>query len=362
MGREVGVYVHIPFCVSRCKYCDFYSTTLLDLRHQYATAVATEAQDRISEGTPVRTIYFGGGTPSVLLTEDIALVLNTILSRSSIEPIEITLEANPGDLDIDKLRELRRFGINRLSIGIQSFNDEMLQRIGRRHNADEARQAVAMAKAAGFDNISIDLMYALPGQTIDDWKQQIYEALRLGVQHISAYCLSYEPNTVFGKLLASGLLSETDDETANQMADVLAEKLAANGFVHYEVSNFALPNYESRHNSSYWTNVPYIGLGAGAHSYDGATRSWNINDVNRYISDSLAHCLQPETETLTDDDKRMEQIMLGLRTNKGIELSAVDKAKADDYVRRGLLTIDNNRVIATRKGIHILNRIIEDLI
>lgn len=358
----IGVYIHIPFCKSRCKYCDFYSTTLLPLRHQYAQAVIEEWKTRVTEALDMRTVYFGGGTPSQLADEDIELILDAI-KHSALSTIEeITLEANPGDLTVDRLKALKSIGINRLSIGIQSFDDNMLQRLGRRHTAQHARQVVKDAQDAGFDNISIDLMYGLPEQTLDNWQQQIDEALKLKVQHISAYCLSYEENTPFGKMLSTGEITEIDEDTENEMADILSAKLKANGYIHYEISNFALPSKESKHNSSYWNAVPYIGLGAGAHSFDGQSRSWNIDDVKAYIQNALAHSLQPESEMLTNEEKHTEKIMLGLRTNIGVPKNEVDTKIADDYINRGILKEINGNIVATQQGLHILNRIIEDLI
>ncbi len=309
-----GVYLHIPFCKSRCKYCDFFSTTQLERREEYVQALLKEIARRVPEYEEITTIYFGGGTPSLMETEQITRLLNALLAKSSVAPVEITLEANPGDLAPDKLSAMRQIGINRLSIGVQSFNDTELQLIGRRHNAEQAKQAVCDAQQAGFDNISIDLMYALPGQTVESWTQSIDEALRLNCQHISCYCLSYEDGTPLTNLLEQGRIAQTDDETANAMYDQLCDKLTANGFIHYEVSNFALPNRHSKHNSSYWNNTPYIGLGAGAHSYDGQVRRWNIADLTAYIKQLSSGSTYWEEEMLSDEQKAIEvggQAVLG---------------------------------------------------
>ena len=270
---------------------------------------------------------------------------------------EITLEANPGDLTFDKLRALRQLGFNRLSIGVQSFRDAELAFLGRRHNAEQAREAVRLAQTAGFDNISIDLMYALPAQTLDDWRYNISEALRLNVQHISCYCLTYEPDTRLSRLVESGAVTPADEDTENAMYDILCETLKAAGYEHYEVSNFARPGFRSRHNSGYWNDTPYIGLGAGAHSYDGAKRRWNTADLDAYI-DSAPY----EEETLTPEQKQMEHIMLGLRTCEGVELTDLLRAKAQPFFASGQLTITNSRLVATQSGLHILNRIIESLV
>ncbi|MDY2943188.1 MAG: coproporphyrinogen-III oxidase family protein [Paludibacteraceae bacterium] len=397
-----SIYLHIPFCKSRCAYCDFFSTTQLSRREAYVDALCKEAKRRLSTLNsqlstlnsqpstlnPISTIYFGGGTPSLLSPDQIARILQAI---NAPQAIEVTLEANPGDLTPDYLRAIREAGVNRLSIGIQSFDDEVLRRIGRRHTAAEAKAAVKAAQAAGFDNISIDLIYGIPSQLstlnispdrsgrtrtlnsqrstlntqlLSAWEAQIEQALQLGVQHISTYCLSYEEGTRMTRMLEQGEITEVDEDTENAMYDLLVSQLIKAGFEHYEVSNFALPGYRSRHNSSYWNRTHYIGLGAGAHSYDGArTRSWNPDNLEEYIramerGEDAAAC-----ETLTDTDLYNERIMLGLRTAEGIALSELhNPALAQPYIERSLLqeTADR-RLTATISGIHILNRIIEDL-
>lgn len=373
-----GIYIHIPFCKTRCKYCDFFSTTHLEKRSQYVEALLAEMKDRIaiahSEASnspqsvqyPISTIYIGGGTPSTLEVEQLRRLGEEAIrlagDEAKGERREITLEANPGDITLEKATAWRAIGINRLSMGIQSFDDDLLRLIGRRHTAEQAREAVAIAQAAGFDNISIDLMYALPSQTMEQWQRDVAEALQLGVQHISTYGLIYEEGTVLTALLERGHITPVDEDTEIQMYDYLVEQLTANGFEHYEVSNFALPNRRSRHNSNYWNDTPYIGLGAGAHSYDGTVRSWNISDVDAYIEQAMAHHLQPEQEILTEEQRHTERVMLGLRTNQGISNCEIDLSKAMPYIEQGLLTQKGERIVATTKGYHILNRIIEDLL
>ena len=360
-----GIYIHIPFCKSRCKYCDFFSTIHLEKQAQYVEALLAEWHMRQHELTePIHTLYIGGGTPSTLNCADLDRIIQTILSNTTPDnpPIEITIEANPGDITKEKAQAWRDMGINRLSIGIQSFDDELLQLIGRRHTAEQARQAVAIAQAVGFDNISIDLMYALPSQTMRHWQHDVAEALQLGVQHISTYGLIYEEGTVLMTLLDHGLIEAVDEDTEMQMYDYLVSELTANGYLRYEVSNFALQNRHSRHNSSYWNHTPYIGLGAGAHSYDGQQRQWNISGLDIYIERALAHDLQPEIETLTPEQKHTERIMLGLRTCQGVPKDMINISKALPYLQQGLLVEKDNRIVATTQGYHILNRIIEDLI
>ena len=373
-----GIYIHIPFCKTRCKYCDFFSTTHLEKRSQYVEALLAEMKDRVaiahSEASnspqgvqyPISTIYIGGGTPSTLEVEQLRRLGEEVMrlagDEAKGERREITLEANPGDITLEKATAWRAIGINRLSMGIQSFDDDLLRLIGRRHTAEQARKAVAIAQAAGFDNISIDLMYALPSQTMEQWQRDVAEALQLGVQHISTYGLIYEEGTVLTALLERGHITPVDEDTEIQMYDYLVEQLTANGFEHYEVSNFALPNRRSKHNSNYWNNTPYIGLGAGAHSYDGTVRSWNISDVDAYIEQAMAHHLQPEQEILTEEQRHTERVMLGLRTNQGISSCEIDLSKAMPYIEQGLLMQKGERIMATTKGYHILNRIIEDLL
>ena len=359
-----GIYIHIPFCKSRCKYCDFFSTTHLQKQAQYVEAVLAEWQMRQHQlSEPIHTIYIGGGTPSTLDTTALARILQAILGTcTDHRPHEITIEANPGDITLEKAQAWRAMGINRLSMGVQSFQDHLLQLIGRRHNADQAIQAVQLAQAAGFDNISIDLMYALPDQTMQMWQQDVQQALSLGVQHISTYGLIYEEGTVLTTLLEHGQIEAVDEDTEMRMYDYLVDQLTANGYLHYEVSNFALPNRHSMHNSNYWNDTPYIGLGAGAHSYDGQQRQWNISDLDIYIERALAHDLQPEIETLTPEQKHTERIMLGLRTCQGVPKELINFSKALPYLQQGLLVEKDNRIVATTQGYHILNRIIEDLI
>lgn len=353
-----GLYIHIPFCKKRCLYCDFFSTTLLERREAYVEALLREIQARREEtGEAIRTIYIGGGTPSTLEAQDIHRMIDAVGAK---EAEEVNMELNPGDATPSYLQALRKIGINRLSIGIQSFQDDLLRLIGRRHNASQAVEAVQMAQEAGFDNLSIDLMYALPTQTMEQWKSDIETALRLGIQHISCYGLMYEEGTVMTQRVEAGTLEVIDEDTENAMYDYLCERLKEAGFVHYEVSNFALPSFEAKHNSSYWDGTPYIGVGAGAHSYIGNVRSWNAPDLEAYIRGEAVR----EQETLTERDLYNERIMLGLRTRQGISGSfpVQHRSIIDSKIQNGLLReTDDHRIVATQQGIHILNRIIEDL-
>ena len=353
-----GLYIHIPFCKKRCLYCDFFSTIQLEKRDAYVEALIKELDARRDEaGEPIRTIYIGGGTPSTLSLESMTALAQHLRSIC-IE--EYTVEVNPGDVTKNYIEGLRALGVNRLSMGIQSFQDELLKLIGRRHDARQAIEAVKTAKEAGFDNLSIDLMYALPTQTMEQWKADIETALRLNVQHISSYGLMYEEGTALTRMRDNGQIEAIDEETENAMYDYLCARLKEAGYVHYEVSNFALPGYEAKHNSRYWDGTPYIGIGAGAHSYIGNVRSWNPDDLEAYIAGDI----QREQEVLTETDLYNERIMLGLRTSRGIPESIPSQSRAviESKIQNGLLHRDKNgHIIATQKGIHILNRIIEDL-
>jgi len=324
----------------------------------YVAALVKEIAARKDEaGEPIRTIYLGGGTPSTLAPQDIARILDAVgIDKAE----EITMELNPGDASPAYMQALRDMGINRLSIGIQSFQDDLLTLTGRRHNAQQAINAVRMAQEAGFTNLSIDLMYALPTQTMAAWQADIETALSLGVQHISSYGLIYEQGTALTQAVERGELEAIDEETENAMYDELCSRLKQAGFVHYEVSNFALPGYEAKHNSRYWDHTPYIGVGAGAHTYIPPVRSWNKDDLEAYIQGDGIR----ESETLTETDLYNERIMLGLRTNRGIvgPISVHSRKQMDEYIHKGLLRrTDDDRIVATQEGIHILNRIIEDL-
>ncbi len=383
-----GIYVHIPFCKSRCKYCDFFSTTQLHRRTEYVEALLKEIALRKEEieREPIHTIYFGGGTPSLLSAPLLSPLMRMIASLNTYQDgMEITLEANPQDLTLGTLQAYKAIGINRLSIGIQSFHDTHLQLLGRRHSAAEAIQAVQWAQEAGFDNISIDLIYGIPTQTMAEWQHDIQQAIDLGVQHISSYNLIYEEGTCLTHMLTHGLLYPVDEELENQMYESLVQQLAQHGFEHYEISNFARQGYHSRHNSSYWNGTPYSGLGAGAHSLRSGhrmlntgcwtkdtqaplVRSWNVADLDTYITSIHQGVLPYEQEELTPTDIYNERIMLGLRTNKGIALAQLSHEEqayclhqAQKYLSNGLLCLQDKHLIASLKGTEILNQIITDL-
>ena len=373
-----GIYIHVPFCQSRCAYCDFYSTTLLAHREAYVEAVCRELQHRQSElkGEPFNTLYFGGGTPSTLSIEELKKILAAIFHLSSLnfQLEEITLEANPDDLTEEYVEGLRTLPINRVSLGIQSFHDRTLRLVGRRHTAREAIDAVHRLQQAGITNISIDLIYGLPGETLDDWAYSLDQAIALGVKHISAYHLTYEEGTRLWRMQEQGLVTPIDEEQSVRSFELLREKLLAAGYEHYEISNFALPGYHSRHNSSYWQGTPYLGIGPGAHSYDGNNRRWNLSSLTDYIATPQGDDVPHEVEHLTTDERYDERIITELRTAQGINLTGLKADFGDTYhthcmscaapyIERGqLIHTDDNHLHLTPDSILISDAVMRDLL
>lgn len=373
----IGLYIHIPFCQSRCIYCDFFSTTALSQRESYVDALCREAELRSQTNgtfpTRIRTVYLGGGTPSMLEPSLLGQIFSTLFRCYDICPeAEITIEANPDDLTPDYVRALRSLPVNRLSLGIQTFSDDRLRFLHRRHTAQEAIDAVHRCQDAGYHNLSIDLMFGFPNETIENWNKDLKQATRLSVQHISAYALMYEEGTALGRMLQNKQISEVDEEVSRAMYNQLMETLQAHGYQHYELSNFSLPGFHSRHNSAYWADIPYIGLGAGAHSYDGNNRSWNINNINEYnaqIQNGIRPC---ETEFLTRTQKYDEYVMLRLRTRQGLDLQILKQrfgTKLYEYFMRlvrphlnnGLLVRENQYIRLARAGLFVSDDIMSDL-
>lgn len=366
-----GIYIHIPFCQSRCIYCDFYSTTSgRDVMADYVRALIHEMQLRrhYIKDTRVHTIYIGGGTPSLLPTGLIHDIFKAIGQLFSVEQeAEITIEANPDDVTPQWLQGLASTPVNRISMGAQSFNDDILRFLGRRHNARQIADAVRNCQEAGINNISLDLIYGLPGQTMTDWQHDVDCALKLGIQHLSAYALSYEEGTRLDRMLRSGLVEEADEELSWQMYEHLTEATEQAGFLHYEISNFAQPGFHSRHNSSYWQSEPYLGLGAGAHSYDGCkARRANQPNLKAYIAaeGDVPH----ETELLNADELYDEFIMTRLRTAAGLPLNLLSDADrryclkmAEPHIHNGKLQLSDSNLKLTRTGIFTSNDIISDL-
>lgn len=385
-----GIYIHIPFCESRCIYCDFYSTTSLKWKDDYVDALCKEMKLRpaiqaLGDNYPIETIYLGGGTPSQLSDghlQQIFTKLKETYGDLFTKNMEITMECNPDDVTPDYCKTLGKLPVNRVSMGAQTFSDQRLQFLRRRHNTAEVKEAVSLLRNTGIENISIDLMFGFPKENIEDWKYDILQALQLGVEHISAYSLMYEEGTPLYKMLEQGKIEEIDEELSRNMYDTLVDMLTLSGYEHYEISNFAKPGYRSRHNSSYWNETPYIGLGAAAHSYRRAqnqsgnmevTRSWNVNNIQQYINSIHQGILPSEKEYLDLATRYNDLITTALRTSDGIDLKKTEKEfgkcyleklldEANDKIKRGLMKMDkqNNRLSLTREGIYISDDIMGD--
>ena len=371
-----GIYIHIPFCKQRCNYCAFYSSTLYNIKEEYADAVCKELLMRKEyiKGEEINTIYFGGGTPSTLPITLLQKICDTIYKNYSVcRNAEITIECNPDDLTEEFLAVLRQLPFNRISMGVQSFSDRQLKRLGRRHNAEKARRAVGNARAAGYKNISIDLMFALPGSTIKEWEESINEAISLNPEHISAYNLMYEEDTPLHRALQRGDFEELSEEENVEQFRMLIKRMKEAGYCHYEISNFAKPGYESRHNSSYWNDTAYIGCGAAAHSYNGDSREWNISDIKEYIKGIESNNRNYEIEHLTEEERYNDAILTRLRTSHGIPLAWIKNRfsqrlnsymlnAAKKHIEYGNIKKTDETLSLTEKGIFISDAVIRDLI
>ena len=379
-----GIYIHIPFCKQACHYCDFHFSTSMKKKEEMVVALAKEIRLRKSESANelVETIYFGGGTPSVLTSDEINFLIDEVYNNYSVsENPEITLEANPDDLSSERILELSKSKINRLSIGIQSFFEDDLQLMNRAHNSAEAQKCLTEATQY-FDNISIDLIYGVPDpsqngeqaqqMSNEKWKQNIETALSFGIPHISSYALTVEPKTALKKLIQTGKIAEPNDEVAQEHFMILVETLEENGFIHYELSNFGKENYFSKNNSAYWLGKKYIGIGPSAHSYDGVSRSWNIANNPLYIKAINADELPNEVEVLSISDRYNEYVMTGLRTIWGVSLGRIESEfgptyldylmkQAQKFLDDELLFIENNILKPTKKGKFLTDGIASDL-
>lgn len=370
-----GIYIHVPFCKTRCAYCDFFSTTLHDMKSRYVDALCQELIMRryYLHDAPIGTLYFGGGTPSQLSESDFHSIFKQIEEVYGLEACEeITLEANPDDLTDDYVEMLTTLPFNRISMGIQTFHEPTLQLIGRRHTAQEAIEAVRRCRQHGFTNISIDLIYGLPGETLEQWNEDLLMAFSLKVQHISAYHLTYEQGTRLWQMLQRKEICEVDEDTSVELFKILCEEMQKAGYEHYEISNFALPNFRSRHNSAYWHEVPYLGCGPGAHSFDGDSREWNVSSLPKYIEALEQGQRNYEQETLDKDTRYNEFIMTRLRTCEGFSLNDLQQRfgqayhdyclhLATPYMRQGLLLQKENTLRLSREGIFVSDDIISDL-
>jgi oxygen-independent coproporphyrinogen-3 oxidase len=368
-----GIYIHIPFCKQACHYCDFHFSTQLGKKEAMVQAIAKELVLRKSEvDDVVETIYFGGGTPSVLSNEEIEFLIQTVYDHYKVmDRPEVTLEANPDDLSNHRIIQLSNSPINRLSIGIQSFFDEDLKLMNRAHNASEAEKCIQEATKY-FDNITIDLIYGIPGMDNDRWKANIQKALDFGLPHISSYALTVEPRTVLQKFIEKGVVSDVDDEQAQEQFYILVDMLEAHGFVNYETSNFGKPGFFSKNNTAYWLGITYVGVGPSAHSFDGKNRSWNIRNNPTYIKKITEDVLPMEIETLSQSDRYNEAVMTGLRTIWGVSLEKIEKEFGPDYLgylnqqaqkyrEQGLLQLVDGKLLTTKKGKFLVDGIASDL-
>lgn len=372
-----GIYLHIPFCQTRCVYCDFYSTTRTELRPRYVRALCRELRERSSyfRGQPVRTVYLGGGTPSQLAEPELEFIFHTLEATFGLGSCEeITLEANPDDLTADYIHMLaRRTPINRVSIGLQTLHEPTLRLLRRRHTARQALEAVTACRAAGLSNLSIDLIYGLPGETDEQWADDLRQVLNLDVDHISAYHLTYEEGTDLHLMRQRGQVHEVDEESSLRQFTMLVDTLTAAGYEHYEISNFCRPGHHSLHNSAYWQGVPYLGCGPSAHSFDGESREWNVADLQAYILGMENGHRPYERELLSLTTRYNECVMTALRTASGLDLTALQQAfgpelhryclrLAAPHIRSGRLqATEDGHLRLTRQGIFISDGIIADL-
>lgn len=370
-----GLYIHIPFCKKRCHYCDFYSTANLAEKNELLQSILLEMEKRkdFFEGESINTLYFGGGTPSLLQPEEISLLLSKAKALFPINSgAEITLEANPDDLSIEYIRGIRSAGINRLSIGIQSFHDEDLKLLNRRHSASQAVDCVNDAFNEGFGNLTIDLIYGLPGMSRESWTDNIRQVLELPVVHLSAYHLSIEEGTAFHHMLKKNTIREATETESLEQFGILIDMMNDAGFEQYEISNFAREKKFSRHNSAYWNDTKYLGLGPSAHSYNRASRQWNVRDVKQYIQYINSDEYWYEGEVLNEKDKMNEFIMVSLRTMQGLDLSRFTELfdpESGARLKQHIKTFVPGEIIEpkagvycfTRKGIMISDYVIEKL-
>lgn len=358
-----GLYIHIPFCHSKCIYCDFYSTPKLDKLDALLEALVREYDIRKDEITEAfRTVYIGGGTPSIVPPDRLAALCSALPVESA---EEFTIEANPEDIRADIIKAWRETGINRVSMGVQSFDDEELLTIRRRHNGADAMRAIETLLDGGISNISCDLIYGLPGQSIISWERSLDKMLSYGLPHLSAYCLSYEAGTALHARMTAGKITPTDDEILEQMYLMLCDKTSANGYEHYEISNFAKEGMRSQHNSSYWTSTPYIGLGPGAHSFDGTVRRYNPTDLNAYIKTADITIADDET----DDERFNDLLITSLRTADGLRLDSLDDMRrnyllkaSERYINDGIMIADNLRMRIEERSWFRSDAILRDLI
>ncbi|HBH24038.1 MAG TPA: coproporphyrinogen III oxidase [Cytophagales bacterium] len=359
-----GIYLHIPFCRQACHYCDFHFSTQLKYKEELVNAMVKELtlqKNYLPRHIAFDTVYFGGGTPSVLTPEELNCIFDALLENYHIrQNAEITLEANPDDLDRNTLMMLKNAGVNRLSVGIQSFYEDDLRLLNRSHTAEQAKRCLMEAREIGFDNFNLDLIYGIPKSTVESWLENIHIALGLKPKHISTYCLTVEENTVFGRWKNSGRFLEVEEELAAKQYEILVGALKKYGFEHYEVSNFALPGHHSKHNVQYWHYEPYLGIGPGAHSFNGRKRQFNVLNNHKYIKAINNGDVPGLSEALSKEDEINERILTGLRTQWGISLTSLHKLGYDllkskgkyleQLISEGLADMPNDRLVLSEKG------------
>ena len=356
-----GIYIHIPFCRKACHYCNFHFSTSLQKAPEVLISIEKEMEIRSEElKEEINTVYFGGGTPSLIESEAIASMLNQAKKYFKIAPdAEITLEANPDDINIQKAKSWKSIGINRFSLGIQSFADENLQWMNRAHNAVQSFAAIDTIRNAGFENFSIDLIYGTPGQTKEGWIKDVETALKLNIPHLSCYALTVEEKTALHTLIQKGEKQEVNQDEQAERFNVLMELTAEAEYHHYEISNLALPGFESKHNSSYWEGISYIGFGPSAHSYDGKKRKWNIANNIKYVEAIAKQILPLEEETLSQNDRLNEYTMTSIRRSKGIEKNRLiqlgGESRLPEIQKMIQPYMESNKVVEDEKGWRLTN-------
>ena len=380
-----GIYIHVPFCASRCIYCGFYTTTPLSSQDRLVRALCSELDmrrdyllDKAAPTSPITidTIYLGGGTPSQLSQENLLRLFDAIYNKVEQVPTfhisptaEVTMECNPDDLTPQFVQTIARLPVNRVSMGVQTFSDERLNFLRRRHKATDIEPAIQRLRQVGIGNISIDLIFGFPKQTVNEWATDLQKAIELDVEHISAYSLMYEEGTPLFRLLEQQRVSEIADSQSLDMFNLLVDTLTTNHYEHYEISNFAREGFSSRHNASYWQGIPYLGLGPSAHSYDGNSRQWNVSNLHKYM-DAIENGTVPmEKETLDEDTKYNDWITTALRTKEGLDLNLLSEAHreyllraAEPHLREGNLVLTNNNIALSRAGIFISDSVMSDLV
>lgn len=358
-----GIYIHYPYCKQKCHYCNFFSLATHKFRNEFVDALLEEISQRKTYiKDPVQSIYFGGGTPSLLSVDEIQRIMDHLTHSFSVDSsAEITLEANPDDLDIRYLKDLQKTDINRLSIGIQSFNNDELMAVNRVHNAESAMDCVKNAQDAGFGNLSIDLIYGIPNSTAESWRKNLEITHSLQAPHLSAYSLTQETRTAYDVLVKKGKLLPPNDEKAIEQYQMLQDYLPVLGMEQYEISNYARPNHQAVHNTNYWKGIPYLGLGPSAHSFDGKSRRWNKAHLTDYLAISMGKPMEFEEEILSLSNRWNEWIMTGLRTKWGVDTAQISsdfpdvwidlfEQKAHDYIQKNMMFREKSNYRLTERG------------